>query len=611
MSITTETYSLIDNPITSAEQDSLELDGFARALGQFIDSCDTPVTIGVQGDWGIGKTSLLNLVRQHLSPRRGRRHRTPTIYLNTWQYAQFRQEEWLGILILNGIIDQIEAEFPEQSAEGASALRDVASLLGKFALGATNQFVASKTGIDVSAGIDRAADGSESGHPRMSALLTEYRTRFASLVSAVVPGEQDRLVIMIDDLDRVTPLRALEILDAIKNFLDVPGCVFVLAVDYAVIQQGVAQRLGEEARLLHGKSYFDKIIQVPFNMPTTAYRLDRYILRLLGWEKSETGIASCGEQPFLPAPTSESPEHVDFFTNITSLSVGNNPRSIKRVTAYVRLLRLVRDRSAQSRRGESGNRWDLQSAKTLYALACMQIEWPELFMHFVAHPSPGMLSRYESWEFVSSLSEVQSMLPRYPDQEQAKTNITAFFDEFTSLVDSDGSGEISVEEFRPVWDIMRDAGLTSLDLPSTGTLWKPLEELLAGTGASGDAIESFCDLLKASRWNNPMHCRVLPAGKRFVNLLWDGRAIGSFVSTKKDPLRWFMLINDDIIGSDQFKRVEGLLELATESHYGIGNFQVAIERLIDTTDSRQSMTALLGLIDSASGGIRAPARMEL
>ena len=50
---------LIDNPITESQEDFLEVDGFAQALGRFIDVCDTPVTIGIQGDWGIGKTGLL------------------------------------------------------------------------------------------------------------------------------------------------------------------------------------------------------------------------------------------------------------------------------------------------------------------------------------------------------------------------------------------------------------------------------------------------------------------------------------------------------------------------------------------------------------------------
>ena len=159
---------------------------------------------------------------------------------------------------------------------------------------------------------------------------------------------------MIDDLDRVAPIRAIELLEAIKNFLNVDKCVFVLAVDYGVIQQGVAQRLGAEAQRLHGKSYFDKIIQVPFNMPTTAFRMDRYILALLGWDLSGEKIAKIGDDLFLPAPTSESSQHVEFFVNITKTSVWQNPRSIKRVAAYAKLLRLVRDESLKSRRSADG-----------------------------------------------------------------------------------------------------------------------------------------------------------------------------------------------------------------------------------------------------------------
>jgi predicted KAP-like P-loop ATPase len=95
--------------------------------------------------------------------------------------------------------------------------------------------------------------------PDIADILQTYRDRFAKLVQKVLQSPRDKLVIMIDDLDRVRPVRALEMLESIKNFVDVPGCVFVLAVDYGVILQGVADRLGREAQLTHGKSYFDKI----------------------------------------------------------------------------------------------------------------------------------------------------------------------------------------------------------------------------------------------------------------------------------------------------------------------------------------------------------------
>ena len=51
----------------------------------------------------------------------------------------------------------------------------------------------------------------------------------------------------------------LELLESIKNFLDVPGCVFVLAVDYEVVQQGMKEKLGVDIQKMSGKSFFDKI----------------------------------------------------------------------------------------------------------------------------------------------------------------------------------------------------------------------------------------------------------------------------------------------------------------------------------------------------------------
>ena len=80
----------------------------------------------------------------------------------------------------------------------------------------------------------------------------------------------------IDDIDRVKPVKALELLEALKTF-DVKGCVFVLAVDYEVVQIGMADKLGVDLQKLSGKSFFDKIINLPFSMPTQSYSLDKYL----------------------------------------------------------------------------------------------------------------------------------------------------------------------------------------------------------------------------------------------------------------------------------------------------------------------------------------------
>ena len=67
---------------------------------------------------------------------------------------------------------------------------------------------------------------------------------------------------------------------ALEQSLDVPGLVTVLACDYGVISRGLSARMGVgEAEL--GRSFFDKIIQVPFRMPTHVYRASGYVQQLL------------------------------------------------------------------------------------------------------------------------------------------------------------------------------------------------------------------------------------------------------------------------------------------------------------------------------------------
>ena len=604
-----EKISLIDNPIDGIAQDSLSLAPYAAALATFIYECNTPVTIGIQGDWGIGKTSLLNMLKEFLRPGKGKRVQTPTIYLNTWQYAQFKQEEFLAISILSGMIQQMETTFPDKAKnakEEFAAVKSLVSRLGKFAGAVANSAIENASGVNVQASLQAAsgapAPKTTSDDQDMASTLQLYREKFANLVSKMKPTAADKLVVMIDDLDRVRPLRAIELLEAIKNFADVPGCVFVLAVDYAVIQQGVSERLGAKAQLTHGKSYFDKIIQVPFNMPVNAYKLDNYITTLLGW-KFDGDKTFQIEDAYLPKPNKDALEHKAIFEGLTRTSVGSNPRGIKRVINYVKLLKLVRDEGAKlatsgKGRGSSDRRWDINSAKLLYALACMQIEWPEVFSYFAKNPTPLTLKRLESWDFISGLADFSGMWWRYQDQFQAKTNLIGFFDEIIGIVDEDGNGDISIEEFRPIWQLLRDAQLTNVDLPDETEVWEPLRELV-GELSENSTPAKFIASLKLSSWCNPMQLRLKKAGNRFVNIIWEDDSLGCIVTSKSFPLQMYVQAKMPHEFIVQNRSLIPYLDVNERDHRGTGNLEIDVERIIELNQEQQTvvlntlLTALL------------------
>ena len=87
------------------KEDSLNNKPYARALAEFIESTDTPMTIGLQGDWGIGKTSMMNMIKGCLTDSYCLK-----IDFNTWSYSQFKQDEYLALACLEALIGKVESK---------------------------------------------------------------------------------------------------------------------------------------------------------------------------------------------------------------------------------------------------------------------------------------------------------------------------------------------------------------------------------------------------------------------------------------------------------------------------------------------------------------------
>ncbi len=74
--------SITDTPITSIAQDLLQIKTYSDALSEFIAESDTPITIGLQGEWGTGKTSLMAILLENLSLQN-----IATSWVNTWEHS--------------------------------------------------------------------------------------------------------------------------------------------------------------------------------------------------------------------------------------------------------------------------------------------------------------------------------------------------------------------------------------------------------------------------------------------------------------------------------------------------------------------------------------------
>jgi hypothetical protein len=77
---------------------------------------------------------------------------------------------------------------------------------------------------------------------------------------------RSKIVVFIDDLDRCTPQKALEVLDSIKSFFDIEGIVYIIGMDYKVIDDLIKRKFGRSSTI-NGFEYMQKLVQLPFEIP--------------------------------------------------------------------------------------------------------------------------------------------------------------------------------------------------------------------------------------------------------------------------------------------------------------------------------------------------------
>lgn len=177
----------------------------------------------------------------------------------------------------------------------------------------------------------------------------------------------ERIVVFIDDLDRLVPQKAVELLEIMKLFLDIPQCVFILAVDYSVVLKGLEKKFGVGSDELKGKSFFDKIIQLPFNLPVAQYDIKKYFKELLS-------------KDFV-----HDERDIEIFVRLANSSVGFNPRSMKRLFNSLQLLNMVATSKNILKTDLFAKAYEKQ--RILFAILCLQTAYEPLYRFMLKHQS--------------------------------------------------------------------------------------------------------------------------------------------------------------------------------------------------------------------------------
>jgi predicted KAP-like P-loop ATPase len=241
---------IADTPSTSP---GLGFRVYAEALADAIrGGRPAQFTIGIYGPWGSGKSSILNYIFSMLK----RYENVIPVMFDAWHY------EGSGPIIVPMLHSVAEA------AEKHSDPR-----VGEQVRKALSAFVYSTSYSPPDFGLDMSKFRDTERSNDLAALDDAFARPFRELKGLASVLQGHRFAVLIDDLDRCSPKNVVAMLETINVIMDVPGLVFVIALDYDVLIKAINEKYPH----VSGHSFVEKLVQVPFRIPRLRLYADSFL----------------------------------------------------------------------------------------------------------------------------------------------------------------------------------------------------------------------------------------------------------------------------------------------------------------------------------------------
>lgn len=242
-----------DRPSVDPKDDLFGHAPFAQSLANSISNYhgSDGMVMALYGPWGAGKSTVLSYVRCYLEllPEQSKPIIVP---FNPWWFSG--QEH-----LARAFLGQFQAVLPTKNDK----FKKLGNLIGEFAESVGGLIDLSGQTFGAASGVGKLLGRFFSKQPKdVPALKAE--------ISNILRDAGKRILIVVDDIDRLTPDETRQLFTVIKGLADFPNVVYLLAFDRDVAAQAIEQQGG-----LPGSRYLEKIIQVPFELPP----IDRTALR--------------------------------------------------------------------------------------------------------------------------------------------------------------------------------------------------------------------------------------------------------------------------------------------------------------------------------------------
>ncbi len=403
-----EHYSTSVADIPSAcDNNEFGTQSYIDGLVNFIKYSVTPLTIALQGEWGSGKTSLMNTLYNRLC---GDKNEFIGININTWEYSMLSTPEETVLKIIEFLVKELATgekqkttmeKFSKWAKLGGGMAFRAAKEAAKVVGGAT-------ASILIESFIGNGPDDDKSKAEDIS--LSNLKKSLESAVEDNIKGKNGKtgVLIFVDDLDRLNPPVAVEILELLKNIFCLKGCIFILAIDYEVVVKGLEPKFGKltDKNEREFRSFFDKIIQVPFSLPVNNYQPQSFLVNNL----RDINYINDGDL-----------NNIDYlrekFSEIVNKTVGKNPRSIIRLINSLSLINCI------SRINDTGEkRAQLISPESLsgkiinFAVIAVQISYPKIYNLLVYQPN------YKEWNWETA-RRFKALVPNFVENSSNENSI--------------------------------------------------------------------------------------------------------------------------------------------------------------------------------------------
>jgi Cdc6-like AAA superfamily ATPase len=288
---------LSDEPINKKEDDKFHHDAYAEILFRIVKEVDTPSNIGLFGRWGTGKTSIVKLLIDKLNTKNTSGQKYAYFEFDAWKHAGDSLREQI-LLELNRnlgefsdeqeIIDKLFCIIEEETTDKKeiSKLEDIystaplffISFFGVFLFSAL-LYLAFSVDIFVLATpliliplflqlIKQIESATLSIKRKQSLPIRENPSQFEDLFKKII-GEIDseKVVIVIDNLDRCPSKTVVEMLAMIKTFMEIEKCVYILPCDDDALRKHIKTSKSEDYVEEDVQEYLRKFFQTTIKLP--------------------------------------------------------------------------------------------------------------------------------------------------------------------------------------------------------------------------------------------------------------------------------------------------------------------------------------------------------